>query len=445
MKKDIHLTQDLICAVATPQGAGARQIIRITGPNAVDLLSTLMASSLGLSGSLKKTSFPVSFPLANGRIIRANALFWRAPGSYTGQDLIEIHLANNAFLVDTLVFHLIRVGFRLAIRGEFTLRAFLSGRIDFSQVEAIFQVIEAEEPAGLQRALGKLGGGVIHPLGKLKEDLLDLLADVEAGLDFTQEDIQIVTADDVIKRLGGVLAQILNVHRKMSGRSDRQKVFRALLYGLPNAGKSALINFLAGSSKSLVSPIAGTTRDYVIARVVWGGLDIELVDTPGLEATENQIESAAQDFLQRELSYSHLVLYCCDVSMISAEWDLTIAGYAGQVLGVATKTDLGQAPMGWIATSSVLEHGFEELKNEIVSRFSAVSLAEISPMAQMESQCVLTVECLRRAHQVAIHEQPMELLALELREAIHHLGEITGQVFTDDLLDRMFSRFCVGK
>ncbi|MFN5291967.1 MAG: GTPase, partial [Planctomycetia bacterium] len=280
MKKEIHLTQDSICALATPVGSGCRGVVRITGPDTLRLLEKIPGLEIPQIDSSKKTSHLLKLMFGNGLGLVCRALVWHGSSSYTGQNVVELHLVNNSFILDKVIGWLISAGFRKAIPGEFTLRAFLSGKIDFTQVDAIHQIIEAESFTDLEKALGKLGGGIVNPLKVLKDDLVNMLADIEANLDFSQEDIQFIANDEVVRRLSGLLAQVINIHRKMTGRSERKKVFKVLLAGVPNSGKSSLMNALTGEVASLVSAVEGTTRDYVVKRLAWKGFEFDLVDAP---------------------------------------------------------------------------------------------------------------------------------------------------------------------
>ena len=444
MKKEIHLTQDSICALATPVGSGCRGVVRITGPDTFRLLEKIPGLEIPQIDSSKKTSHSLKLMFGNGSGLVCRALVWHGSSSYTGQNVVELHLVNNSFILDKVIGWLISAGFRKAIPGEFTLRAFLSGKIDFTQVDAIHQIIEAESFTDLEKALGKLGGGIVNPLKVLKDDLVNMLADIEANLDFSQEDIQFIANDEVVRRLSGLLAQVINIHRKMTGRSERKKVFKVLLAGVPNSGKSSLMNALTGEVASLVSSVEGTTRDYVVKRLAWKGFEFDLVDAPGWEKPRDDIENDAQKLLVEELKQADLIVACsCGSDCSWAEHFLK--SYPAKLVHVATKTDVYSSLPGVLATSALNKVGLMNLKNRIVEELADLGGQQFSPLAHLEGLCAKVVESLKRAHQSAIFQEPMEMLALDLRESIQFLGEITGQVFTEDLLDRMFSRFCVGK
>jgi len=444
LKREILLLQDLICACASPAGYGARQIIRITGDNAFHRVS----SFLKFKSSFLQTSkglVVASILLDDFRSVDVDCYFWKSPTSYTGQDVVELHVISNSWIVDFVFSKLFEQGFRPANPGEFTLRAFLNGKVDISQVDAIHQVIEASTQDGLNKALGKLAGGVFDPLHKVKDDLLNLLADVEANLDFSAEDIQIISSDAILQILGDMLAQIIVLVKKLQSRGVGEEKVRIIIAGPPNAGKSSLFNILGKGQKSLVSPIAGTTRDLVTSRIEWEDIFFELVDAPGIEDGRNFIEKQAQNFAIREISLSDVVLYCAD-----KEHQLFLGFFLNtnykSLLKVATKSDISLGPDDWIHTSATTLQGIDVLKNNIIELVHQKNGSpSASGLARIHRSANLCLDNLRRAHHCVLFEEPFELLALELREAVENLGQITGQVFTDDLLDRMFSRFCVGK
>ncbi len=444
MKREILLSHDLICACSSPAGYGARQIIRITGDNALERVSSFLLFKSSFLDVFKGLAVATLF-LDDYRSIDIDCYFWKSPSSYTGQDVIELHVISNSWVVDFVFSKLFEQGFRPANPGEFTLRAFLNGKLDISQVDAIHQVIEASTPDGLNKALGKLAGGVFDPLHKVKDDLLNLLADVEANLDFSAEDIQIISSDAILLVLGDMLAQLIVLVKKLQSRGVGEEKVRVVIVGPPNAGKSSLFNVLVKGQKSLVSPIPGTTRDLVTSRIDWEDCFFELVDAPGIEDGRNFIEKQAQVFASKEISLSDVVLYCADKDH-QHFLGFFLNTDNKSLLKVATKSDICLGPDDWIHTSAATLQGIDVLQKSIIELVHQKNgSASASGLARIHGYANLCLDNLRRAHHCVLYEEPLELLALELREAVENLGQITGHVFTDDLLDRMFSRFCVGK
>jgi tRNA modification GTPase len=440
-------TRDTIVALATPAGPGGRAVVRISGPEA-----RRVATSIGATATFperKQTSYEsgqVQLPFLDASL-SAEFYSWPAPNSYTGQDVVEIHVLSSPPLVELLVAALLQSGARAAGPGEFTLRAFLAGKLDLTRAEAVLGIIEAGDRAELKLALGQFAGGVARPLQALRDDLLDLLADVEAALDFADEDIAFVGEDEQLKRIGRALARLTLLGRQVDERGLADRPFRIVFVGRPNAGKSSLFNALSGRTAALVSPEPGTTRDYLVQPIDLGGVRAELVDTAGWQLPTNSI-GAQSDLLGREQAgRADLLLLCIAAgNELTTEEVQLLNQPRPPVVGVATKCDLASAADGLCATSVVSGFGLGLLRSVLTER-TAVRVEP--PLAPSLSRCRHHVEAclagLRRAHTLVLERMPPELLALELRAALDQLGEIAGTVYSDDLLDRIFSRFCIGK
>jgi tRNA modification GTPase len=360
--------------------------------------------------------------------------------------MAELHVLSCPPLVDLLVTRLLGGGARAAQAGEFTLRAFLAGKLDLTRAEAVLAVIEASSRDELRHALTQLGGGVTRPLQELRGDLLDLLADVEAALDFAEEDIQFVKQTDLLNRLGKGLALVTLLGKQLDQRSLGGRLFRVVLAGRPNTGKSSLFNALAGGH-ALVSPVPGTTRDYLVRMLDLGGARIELVDTAGWQQVNGSINEQAQALGREQAEQADLILLCLEAGheITSAE-DALLSQKSPPVLGIATKCDLAAGGLGLVATSAVTRTGLEALRTLLTDWARAHARPALAPSL---SRCCHHVHAclkyLRQAHHAVLFEDPPEILALELRSALDQLGEMVGAVYTDDLLDRIFSRFCIGK
>jgi tRNA modification GTPase len=365
--------------------------------------------------------------------------FWPAPNTYTGQDLVEIHAISCSRLIDLLVAQLLQAGARSAEPGEFTLRAFLAGKLDLTQAEAVLAVVHAGSRQELKQALAQLAGGIAGPLESLRDDILSLLADVEAGLDFAEEDIHFIHRDELLQRLGRALAELGGLRTQLEARALADRPFRAVLVGKPNAGKSSLYNQLTGGS-ALVSAQPGTTRDYLISRLQIDDVPVELVDTAGWSSATSGIEGRARSQAAEQSQQADLLVLCSEAGQAEH--------YAadGRTLLVATKCDLAQPHTGHLATSAATGEGIGQLRRllaEAARKYQAASLAPSTSRCQ--HHIGNSAMHLRRAVELLETDEGPELLALELRGAVHELGAMVGAVYTDDLLDRIFSRFCIGK
>ncbi len=449
--------QEPIVALSSAAGPGARAVVRLSGTGVWNLAqSCFTGQDLPASarrgrwaGSILLSELPARLP--------AELLAWAEPRSYTGQDLVEIHLLSSPPIVEALIAHLLQNGARTARPGEFTLRAFLAGKLDLTQAEGVLGVIEAEDADELKTALGQLAGNVARPLHVLRDQLLNLLAEVEAGLDFTEEDLHFISQAELVCRLENVHSELQSLYGQLQDRSLAGRWFRAVLAGPPNAGKSSLFNALAGGAHALVSAEPGTTRDYLVQRLEIDGVPIELVDTAGHEDVSGPFEGIREQSQQgraEQAAAADLLVFCHDASN---EAEVEPRTSDARLLHVWTKCDLPHGPLvahdttaSWPRTSAVTNQGIVELRALLVEHARAARRPVApSPLAPSWSRCRHHLEAARthveQAAQLGKLIEPPELLALELRLAVEQLGEMVGAVYTDDLLDRIFSQFCIGK
>lgn len=447
---------DTIAAVATAPGGAYRGIVRISGPAVV---ACMQASFRSRGPKPLQVRWPT---VLSGRLALGEPLgdvpcdlyLWPGTRSYTRQPLAELHTVGSPPILQAAVRSVCAAGARLAGPGEFTLRAFLAGRLDLTQVEAVLAVIDAGSRTELDVALRQLAGGLAGPLQHLRDRLLDLLAHVEAGLDFVDEDLEFITPAELLRELDDAAAGLTRLARQMASRGHADEQFRVVLLGWPNVGKSSLMNALVGQPAALVSPHAGTTRDYLTRPVNLGGLDCRLIDTAGWDTdTGGAIAQSAQALAAQQAEQAHVQLFCLDATRHLNAWEREVlAGPspAHRIL-VLTKTDGLRATdlqLDAIPTSSCTGTGLEELRQAIGQRISR-ALASADVVAGTALRCR---ESLRRAgdavelaRQAAADDAGDELVAAELRGALDELAQVVGAVYTEDVLDRIFSRFCIGK
>ncbi len=438
-------TRDTILALSTASGPGARAIVRLSGPQAVTFLAPLFESSEPLvSGRRALVSGQLRLP--NLAPIPADVYLWVAPHSYTGQELIEIHTLGSPPLSEALIARLLQSGCRAARAGEFTLRAFLAGKFDLTRAEAVHAVIEADSRDDLKRALKQLAGGMARPLQELRDDLLNLLADVEAALDFADEDIRFVRQEEMLQRLGKALAYITLLGKQLDRRGQSERHFRVVLTGRPNAGKSSLFNALTAGD-ALVSEEPGTTRDYLVRRIDIHGTSIELIDTPGWQTASETIGTQAQELAREQIERADMILLCLEAgSAIAPEEAAMLEPSERSVVPIATKCDLHSSEPSFLATSARTGSGLGALRALLEECGRSRKQPALAPsLSRCRHHVEVCLEQLRRAHGIVLFEGPPELLALELRDALGQLGEMVGTIYTEDLLDRVFSRFCIGK
>jgi tRNA modification GTPase len=433
--------EDTIVALASAAGPGARAIVRLSGKTAVKIARAVMPGFerdpvLGRQWQAGELVLPgITAPLP------AELYFWPAPKTYTGQDVAEIHTISSPPLIQLLIGQCLGAGARAAQPGEFTMRAFLAGKLDLTRAEAVRGIIEATTRDQLKEALTQLAGGLAQPLHSLREDLLNLLADVEAGLDFADEDIQFVGRTTLLQRLVKALALITLVRKQMEQRALGHRPFRVILAGPPNAGKSSLFNALVGRDHAIVSDAPGTTRDWLEATINIDGAVIQLVDTAGQCCTADAIDSQAQALGQEQARQADLILWCRSPE---DRVEPKLSGVA--VMPLATKCDQASPWPGMFAVSAVTRTGLDELQRQLAKRVREQSSDALgASLGRCRRHVDACLQHLRQAHHLVIEEEPAELVALDLRLALEELGAMVGAVYTDDLLDRIFSRFCVGK
>jgi tRNA modification GTPase len=448
---------DTIAAIASAPGGAVRGIVRLSGLRAVDCVSSLVEFAADAPPISREhascTPSLLRLPAPLGAI-PATVYLWPTERSYTRQPSAELHLPGSPPILQAALAAVCRAGARLARPGEFTLRAFLAGRLDLTQAEAVLGVIDAQDQAELNTALGQLAGGMARPLHALREQLLDLLAHLEAGLDFVDEDIDFISPAELQSQLAAAAAVVNDLASRLQSRGEAGRLPRVVLVGLPNAGKSSLLNSLALRSAAIVSDIAGTTRDFVAQRVRLRQRDVLLIDTAGYtDASDDPVHAASQQMSREQAQQADVTLFCIDASRPLTAWDNEqIAASGANRLLVATKCDLPVsetvAPASAIRTSSHTGLGLPALESAILQALDQAP-AETSVVAATADRCReslrLAAAALVRAAAAARSSAGEELIAAEVRGALEELGQVVGAVYTDDLLDRVFSRFCIGK
>jgi tRNA modification GTPase len=453
-----YLTEDTIAAIASAEGGSVRGILRLSGPDAVRVAARCfegeseiawheIRSAVMLAGSVR-----LPRPLGS---VRANLCVWPDGRSYTRQPSVEIHLCGSPPVLGAMLVAVCSAGARLAEPGEFTLRAFLAGRIDLTQAEAVLGVIDAASADDLKAALDQMAGGLATPLAEMREDLLELVAQIEAALDFADEDLEFVSRRELRRSLERIGRSVAELRERLGGSAERDGSPRVVLTGRPNVGKSSLFNALAGESAAIVSDDEGTTRDYIQRTIRIDSVELRLIDTAGLRETHpsrHDAESAAQRVRAEQTRSADVELLCLDSSRPLDPWETQQVELPdSRRIVVWTKCDevrpLAELPRA-IETSSRLGFGLDELRREIAVRLEMQSQSPRA-VAGTAVRCRDTLRraarALRRARHFVAKDLGDEFVAAEIRTALDELGRVVGVVYTDDILDRVFSRFCIGK
>jgi tRNA modification GTPase len=435
------LTRDTIAAVATPAGRGGIGIVRISGP-AVSRIASQVAGSLPEA----RVASLARFRDARGEAIDEGlVLYFAAPHSYTGEDVLELHGHGGPVVMQMLLGACLDAGARLAEPGEFTRRAFLEGRLDLAQAEAVADLIDAASQEAARSALRSLSGEFSAATEALRSALVELRALTEAQLDFPEEELDSLHRDGAAQRLSRVRSALEDVLARSRQGSLLRSGVHAVLAGAPNVGKSSLLNRLAGEERAIVTPIPGTTRDALREPIHIDGVAVVLVDTAGLRSSPDEVEQLGMARTRYELERADVVLAVHDASVDSPVLEAIAPGVAR--IDVYNKVDLRPSfmpPSRAIAVSAKTGAGLGELRQAIL-RAAGWSATGESVFLARERHLRALGQAGEHLARAATEQGRWELFAEELRLAHEQLSAITGAFTADDLLGEIFSRFCIGK
>jgi tRNA modification GTPase len=450
----MSLTEDTIAALATPLGFGAISIIRVSGEKAIETIDTIFIGKVKLEKAKSHTVHYGNIFDSDEMIDDVLISIFRAPNSYTGEDSVEISTHGNPLIANKILELLTRSNIRLAEPGEFTKRAFLNNRMDLSQAEAVADVISSHTEASLRGARNQLNGLLSRKVDELRTSLLNVSSFVELELDFAEEDLKFIEKKELIKRINNIQAEIVSLLSTYSfGRIIRDGVNVALV-GIPNVGKSSLLNYILKESRAIVSEIPGTTRDIIREEVSIEGILFKLYDTAGIRFSENQIELEGINRSIDAVKNADLVLYINDVEQ---EFDqvlfeeILLLNDKKNILTILNKIDKGYngATQYDISLSALTGEGIMGLLDTMKNH--ALGTSNFSEKTAIVSN-LRHYQCLSRANENLIkasdsakNNMSGEFVSVDLRNAINSLGEIIGEVTSEDILNNIFTKFCIGK
>lgn len=447
---------DTIAAISTPAGESAIASVRLSGPECAEIARAVFGAP---EIPARRVNYGLYRDLSGAAVDDAVFCLYMAPASYTGEDMLEIFPHGNPFILRKILEDLSRRGARLAEPGEFTRRAFLNDKMDLSQAEAVARVIGARSDAALSAARRQLGGEIGRRIGELSSRVLDMKALVEAYIDFPDEDLP---AEDTAR----LAAEAEAVCGEMSRLADTSKCdallhdgVKVAIAGAPNAGKSSLMNALLGRNRAIVSPCAGTTRDFIDDRIMLGEFSAVLTDTAGLRSGGGEIENEGMRRACEKVAECDLCLLVADSAAGVPELSEGVFADGKKCILVLNKCDLpDSAPERFSQMAEGIETvkvscatlaGIGELKDKmrdfIRSRLSASALDDVTVGARHAEALGRAVASLGGARDKIVSSAPAELAASDLSEALSALGEIVGKTDCEDVLDRIFSKFCIGK
>jgi tRNA modification GTPase len=463
--------QDTIVAVSSPSGRSFQSILKISGPEAIQCMKDFFIPTahfdLGEIPTYTSTAGNIHIE-EEGINIPAVLYIMKQPYSYTKEDVVEIHTLGSPIIMEMLLSSILSKGIqvkrniRLSQPGEFTKRAFLHGRIDLTQAEATMRIIRAQTDAELKVAVAQLTGSVSQQVKRIQDDAVSLCSYIEAAIDFSDQDIELISTREIINRLEVMKNDIsLLLIQPETGKMSQEGI-DTVLYGKPNVGKSSLINALLGKKRTLVSEIPGTTRDVIADILEIRGIRFKLMDTAGMDDSEEVVLSRAMEKTRATLEKAQVILLVFDGNSHIDEQlrEMQLDDLTGNVIFVINKCDLQKSspfpelpaelkkyPL--VHTSALTGEGLERLKETLLESVlgGRVNLSGSAPIFNVRQREVLqrSLQSIQQTMESVRNNESYEFIALDLRTAIDALGEIVGEVTTEDILSKIFSEFCIGK
>jgi len=465
------IPQETIVALATPSGAGAIAIIRLSGKDAITIAADVFQSVSGKDITKQKThTIHLGHIVDNGKVYDQVLLsIFKGPNSYTGENVIEISCHGSTFIQQQIIQLLLRKGAKMAQAGEFTLRAFLNGKLDLSQAEAVADLIASDNEASHQIAMQQMRGGFSNEIAKLREELLNFASLIELELDFAEEDVEFADRTqfhELLERIEFVLKRLIDSFAV--GNVIKNGIPVAIV-GEPNVGKSTLLNALLNEERAIVSDIAGTTRDTIEDELVINGIDFRFIDTAGIRETKDVVESIGIQKTFEKIEQAQVVIYLFESSKFQVSGSQYITEIEKiknkyplkQLIVVVNKIDLiSESEVNQIrqqlkelnvklATISAKEKsGIDTLKEELLSLVNTGALRNNETIVTNTRHYDSLLKALEEVQKVKWGLDSglsSDLMAIDIRSALHYFGEITGEVTNDELLGNIFANFCIGK
>ncbi|NKI32026.1 tRNA uridine-5-carboxymethylaminomethyl(34) synthesis GTPase MnmE [Croceivirga thetidis] len=446
---------ETIIALATPSGTGAIAVIRISGKDAIEIAEKQFQSVRGKSLTNQKSHTIHLGHILDGQKVLDKVLIslFKGPNSYTGENVVEISCHGSRYIQDQLIQLFLRNGCRMAKAGEFTLRAFLNGKMDLSQAEAVADLIASENESAHKVAIQQMRGGFSLQINDLREQLLNFASLIELELDFAQEDVEFADRTKLHQLLNKITEVLKNLIDSFAFGNVIKNGIPVAIVGEPNVGKSTLLNALLNEERAIVSNIPGTTRDTVEDQIVIDGIAFRFIDTAGIRQTSDTIEKIGIERTFRKIEEASLIIYLFEASKVgSIDLKALQAEYPEkELIFVANKIDefnLDSVNSEIIKLSAKSKIGISELQKQLLKKSLAGSIKHDSTIvtnSRHYGSLVKSLEEIQKVKSGLNEDIPSDLLAIDIRQALHHLGEITGSVTSDDLLGNIFSNFCIGK
>lgn len=461
---------DTIVALATPAGAGAIAVIRLSGVKAIPIASELFTSVTKKKLSAQKThTVHLGHIVDEGRVIdEVLATIFKNPQSYTGEDVVEFSCHGSNYIQQEIIQYALRKGCRMAQAGEFTLRAFLNGKMDLSQAEAVADLIASDSEASHQLAIQQMRGGFSSEIKQLREELLNFASLIELELDFAEEDVEFANRDEFQKLISRITLVLKRLIDSFATGNVLKNGIPVAIVGEPNVGKSTLLNALLNEERAIVSDIAGTTRDTIEDEISIGGIGFRFIDTAGIRDTKDVIEGMGIQKTFEKMEQAQVVIFLVDASEVAMNSEklaavnieiektknrfpqkqlVVIANKADQLNAEQVLKTTSQIP-DLIPISAKMGEGIEELKTTLLDFVNTGALRNnetIVTNSRHYDSLLKALEEILKVQEGIDSGLSGDLLAIDIRQALYHFGEITGEITNDDLLGNIFANFCIGK
>jgi len=465
-KGNLSSLEDTIAAISTPLGEGGIGIVRLSGRDAIKIADKIFKGEKSVSQipSHRVTYGEIADPLTGEIVDEVLLTVYQSPKSYTAEDLVEISCHGGQLVVTKVLEQALKYGARLAEPGEFTLRAFINGRIDLSQAEAVAEVIRAKTDLGLRLGLRHLKGDLSEKINSYRDRLIDLLARLEVEIDFSEEDVEPLDREKTIEELQSIREEIGDLLSTYNEGKILREGLNVVIIGKPNVGKSSLLNALLKEDRAIVTSIPGTTRDTISEFANFKGISVRLVDTAGYRISKDVIELEGIKRTKIEMGDADLLLLVMDTSSEINQEDLDLEqemiSSKSKYLIVFNKIDIASMDLvrknkkrlkekSMVEVSALKGKGLESLKEMIVSTSSVLqkdqtqgvlisSLRHKDALTRAEKSLNLAINSLKK-------KMSPEFVALDVKSSLDAIGEVVGKTFTDDILNKIFSEFCIGK
>ncbi|NER15850.1 tRNA uridine-5-carboxymethylaminomethyl(34) synthesis GTPase MnmE [Spongiivirga citrea] len=464
------LLDDTIVALATPSGAGAISVLRLSGPKAIDIASSFFKSVNNKVLKDQKThTIHLGHIVENDRIIdQVLASIFKGPNSYTGEDVIEVSCHGSPYIQQEIIQLFLRNGCRMADAGEFTLRAFLNGKLDLSQAEAVADLIASDNEASHQIAMQQMRGGFSNEIKKLRDELLNFASLIELELDFAEEDVEFADRSQFEELLGRIETVLKRLVDSFAVGNVIKNGIPIAIVGEPNVGKSTLLNALLNEERAIVSDIAGTTRDTIEDEISIGGIGFRFIDTAGIRETKDVVESIGIQKTFEKIANAQVVVYLIDGNEIQNS-EFRIQNYITEIEKIKNKypqkplivitnkvdqldknniSNLKSQISDLLLLSAKTGQGVDDLKSKLLEFVNTGALRNnetIVTNTRHYDSLLKALEEIKKVQEGMASGLSGDLLAIDIRQALYHFGMITGEISSDDLLGNIFANFCIGK